>query len=125
MHASSAAGLAALASLSGCFGDPPPAPEVAPIEVVVGSRGTPSGPCLLNRDEVAAGVHDVTVIAERGPARVVLTDETGDVVLDVGAAPGSVGQVASVRLDEGHHVVRCRIEGGAAGEAALRVGPAG
>jgi hypothetical protein len=45
---------------SGCFADPPAAPEVQPLEIVVGNPDPKYGPCLLNVDEVGAGTHDVT-----------------------------------------------------------------
>jgi hypothetical protein len=51
--------------LSGCFGDPPPDPASAPLEVVVGSSQLPDQPCLLNREEVAAGEHVVQCLADQ------------------------------------------------------------
>lgn len=44
-----------LGAVSGCLGDPPPDPAEAPIEVVVEK-------CDLNRESVAAGTHEVTVV---------------------------------------------------------------
>jgi len=57
--------------LSGCFGDPPPDPATAPLEVVLDG-------CLLNRDEVAAGPHDVAVV---GDGDLVVQDASGAEVL--------------------------------------------
>src|SRR5687767_10587456 len=68
--------------LAGCFGDAPPDPETAPLEVVVGSSEAPDQPCLLNREEVAAGEHEVTVFAEGGQATVVIRDAAGRPALE-------------------------------------------
>lgn len=53
------------------LGDPPPDPTEAPLEVVLAS-------CLLNRDEVGAGTHNVAVV---GAGSLVVTDESGAAVL--------------------------------------------
>ena len=52
--------------LFGCFGDPPPDPEVQPLEVVVGNPDPKFGPCILDVQQVAAGTHDVTAISMGG-----------------------------------------------------------
>ena len=41
--------------------------------------------CLLNRDSVAAGIHEVAVIGDSGPATVRTLNESGEVVFE-GAA---------------------------------------
>ncbi len=66
------AGAAVIGSLTGCFGDPPPDPATAPLEIVLDG-------CVLNRDEVASGSHEVSVIRREGngPGHVVVTDESG------------------------------------------------
>ena len=57
--------------LAGCLiGDGPPDPAVAPIEVVAKVDS-----CLLNRDSVAAGTHEITVIMEQGTGRVRLLQD--------------------------------------------------
>ncbi len=61
----------ALAVVAACLGDPPPDPETAPLEVVLDG-------CVLNRHEVAAGAHDVSLI---GTGRLFVTDESGEQVL--------------------------------------------
>lgn len=55
------------------FGDPPPDPSEAPLEVVLER-------CELNRDEVGPGTHNVAVV---GPGTLVVTDESGAAVLTV------------------------------------------
>ena len=107
--------------LSGCFGDAPPDPTSAPLEVVVRSTQLPDEPCLLNREEVAAGDHDVTVFDESGgPSSVVVRDPTGAVVFEA-AVSGSEAAQGSVALAEGEHVVQCLAEGALLSELRLRV----
>src|SRR5689334_23363660 len=58
--------VAAAVLLAGCaawdpISDPPPDPEVQPLEVVVNSHSNPGEPCLTNVDEVRAGDHAVFV----------------------------------------------------------------
>ena len=63
-------------ALGGCFGDPPPDPATAPLEVVLEG-------CLLNRSEVAPGAHDVVVINhdKHQPGQLVVSGEDGREVL--------------------------------------------
>lgn len=68
-----ALGAGALAGLGACMGDPAPDPATAPLEVVLDG-------CVLNRDEVAAGTHDVAVV---GGGSLVVTDEGGSQVLSL------------------------------------------
>lgn len=98
-----ACGLGAALLSSGCalLGDPPPAPDVAPIEVVAKPNA-----CLLNRDSVAAGTHDTAVIVEQGVGRVRLLQDDR-VVLD---RPGGAGSTA-VTLSAGAYVVECVVDG--------------
>ena len=120
------AAAAASLLLAGCFGDPPPDPEVQPLEVVVGSRSQPDQPCILNVDEVAAGDHEVSVISEReGAARVVLRTAAGSVVFEAsGGQPAPEEAPASVTLTPGDHLVQCLSDGAVLGEVPLRVVPA-
>lgn len=99
---------AALAVMAGCMGDPPPAPETAPLEVVLES-------CTLNRPSVKAGGHDVAVV---GSGRATFTDPAGSVVL---TAPGDEETPAQIQLDAGTYGVVCEPEGGDVGEARLEV----
>jgi hypothetical protein len=105
--------------LAGCFGDPPPDPAEAPLEIVVGSTQQPDQPCLLNRGEVAAGLHPVTVISEAGTATVALRDEQGRTVFEGRSGPGQT----SVELAEGEYTVECVTGDRPVGTVVLRVTP--
>ena len=119
------AAAAAALLLTACLGDPPPDPATAPLEVVVGGAQQPDEPCLLNRNEVAAGEHEVSVIAEAaGPAGVVLRDPTGAVVFE-SEAGASEAAPAPVALSPGEHVVQCLVDGQVVGEVPLEVVAAG
>lgn len=107
---------AAALLLGGCTGDPPPDPEVQPLEVVVGNPDPEHGPCLLNVSLVAAGTHEVTTLSMTGSATVRIVDPSGRAVLTsavaAGAAEGGGSEVLaaddeSVRLGEGPHRVEC------------------
>ncbi len=129
----------AVALLAGC-GDPPPDPEVQPIEVVVNSDSRLSTPCLLNVDEVRAGNHEVSIVGVSGYAQVNIVDEDARVVFrsdnagqrietnDAGEVTiyGAEGKGTGppARLEAGTFTVQCRPENGVAGEATLRVLPA-
>ena len=119
-------GVLPLLGLSGCvIGDPPPDPSVAPLEVIVESSVAEED-CLLNRDSVAAGTHEVTVISEGRPATVRILDESGDVVFTGSAITGNAGPKKgspSVELASGRHVVECRPEGGTPVTVPLQVDP--
>lgn len=72
--------LLALVTLTACLGDPPPDPETAPLEVVLAG-------CVLNRDEVAGGPHEVALV---GDGSLVVTDEDGDQVLSLLGSSGEL-----------------------------------
>ena len=123
---------AGIGLLSGCLGDPPPDPEIQPLEIIVGNPDPKYGPCLLNIGEVGAGTHDVTPIAMAGKARVRILDPSGAVVfertLDENPAEGGGQEVpqsdqGSVLLAAGEHRVECVVAGGIH-FATLRVVPA-
>jgi hypothetical protein len=100
---------AAVATLGACTGgDPAPEPRDAPLEVVLDG-------CRVNRESVAAGGHDVTVV---GRGRATVTDPQGSVVL---TAPGGEEAPAQIQLVAGTYDVTCEPEGGGVGEAQLRV----
>lgn len=82
--------------LSGCIGDPRPDPDVAPLEVVIEG-------CVLNRDTVAPGTHDVSVI---GAGEVTFRDESGASSLVVAG-----GATASLRTTEQAYAVVCQGHG--------------
>jgi hypothetical protein len=109
-------GLVAATLLCGCLGDPPPDPEVQPLEIVVGTSDSEFGPCVLNVDEVAAGTHEVVPVATAGSATVRILDPSGATLferaLEVHPAEGGGLEVpaedgGSVRLGEGTHRVEC------------------
>ena len=106
-----------------CLGDPPPDPRVAPLEIVAGSRQRPDQPCVLSRDEVSAGTHEVSVVAENGPAVVRLRDRAGGVVFEAEGAGGSGPAPHLVRLSQGTYTVECRLSAGSLPGATLRVVP--
>ena len=93
---------------SGCMfvGDPPPEPNVAPIEVVAKPDS-----CLLSRDSVAAGTHEVVVIMEAGSGRVRLTKD-GEVVLDRPIRDqAGVSDQSELELQQGSYVIECVVDG--------------
>lgn len=102
----------ALSAVTGCMGDPPPAPESAPLELVLDS-------CSLNRPSVKAGAHAMAIV---GQGRVTLSDPKGNVVL---TARGDEATPADLTLSAGTYGLACEPEGGRLGEAELRVDPAG
>lgn len=116
--------------LSGCLGDAPPAPEVQPLEIVVGS--SEGDPCLLNVDEVGAGTHDVMPVATADEATVRILDPSDAVLFERAVEPHPMeggGQVVpmedegTVRLEAGDHQVECIVAGDTY-SAVLRVVPA-
>ncbi len=133
-----------LLALPGCAGldpisDGPEDPEVQPLEVVVNSPSRPDTPCLLNVEEVRAGVHGVSVIGESGYVRIRIRDERGRVVFRTDNAGQRIetdedgnktiigageGDGPPARLATGTYTVECRPRTGEAREAALRVLPA-
>lgn len=116
------------------LGDPPPDPATAPLEVV--ANDSDAAVCALNRDDLAAGRHEVMVITEGLPATVEMRDAAGKVVFRrVGdtfpqgteaeeeheAVPQPGGPPESVQLSAGEYTVVCRYDGGQSGEARLTV----
>lgn len=88
--------LGATIALSGCIGDPPPDADVAPLEVVIEG-------CVLNRDKVAPGIHDVSVI---GTGEVTFRDASGASSLVVEG-----GGTASLRTTDQTYSVVCQGSG--------------
>lgn len=84
---------AGLLTLAGC-GDPEPDPAVAPIEVVVEG-------CTLNRDSVAAGTHQVSVVGS-GSVSVAGPNASPMLVLMGGQPP------ASFKMAAGTWTVTCQ-----------------
>lgn len=114
------------------MGDPPPDPEVQPLEIIVGHPEPQYGPCLLNVEEVGAGAHDVTPVAMAGTVGVRIVDPSGRVLFErtVREHPMKGGGQAvlerdqgTVRLRAGEHRIEC-IVAGAAHATWLRVVPA-
>ena len=100
--------VAATPLLAGCIvvSDPPPEPDVAPIEVVAKPDS-----CLLNRDSVAAGTHEVVVIMERGSGRVRFVRD-GRVLLDRPVRDqAGVADQSELELRQGSYVVECLVDG--------------
>lgn len=114
-------GLAVATLLCGCLGDPPPDPEVQPLEIVAGNPDPKYGPCLLNVDEVAAGTHDVTPLSMAEKSTVRILDPSGAAIFErtVEQNPAQGGghevleqDTGSVRLAEGRHRVECILSDG-------------
>jgi hypothetical protein len=105
------------------MGDPPPDPSTAPLEVV--ANDPDNGRCLLNREDVAAGMHEISVIIEASDATVVLRDEAGKTVFqseDPQVPPADEEpEVTGVELVEGQYTVICQYPNGTTGEASLTV----
>lgn len=93
--------------VTGCFGDPAPDPEVAPLEVIARPDS-----CYLNRDSVAEGIHPVSVIVARGAGRVrILLDDQAVYQQASGSSPSGDAADPEVELAEGEYVVECVVEG--------------
>ena len=124
--------LAAVTLLCGCLGDPPPDPEVQPLEIIAGNPDPGYGPCSLNVDEVGAGTHEVTPLSLDGKATVRILDPSGAVVfkrtIQEHSAEGEGHEVmqkdhGTVRLRAGEHRVECILADGTH-STSLRVVPA-
>lgn len=124
--------IAGIGLLSGCLGDPPPDPEVQPLEIIVGNSDPESGRCLLNVDEVGAGTHDVTPMTMAGKAKVRILDPSGAVVFErtIEEHPAEGGGLQVPRTDQGsvflaagEHRVECILADGTHATS-LRVVPA-
>lgn len=96
--------------VSGCLGDPPPDPRSAPLEVVLEG-------CLLNRESVQAGRHQVAVVGE---GTLVVVDPDGADVVELRGAELSPREV-DTRV--GDYVLLCRPAAGGESQAVLRVDP--
>jgi len=108
-----------------CFGDPPPDLDAAPLEVVVGSKQQPDEPCLLNRSELGAGTHEISVIVESGPAAVRIVDSAGAVVFQLDSSTTAIEAASlSTQLTEGTHTVECVPQDGPVTGVRLMVVPA-
>lgn len=113
--------LAGASLLCGCIGDPPPDPEVQPLEIIAGNPDPKYGPCLLNVDEVGAGTHDVIPMSMAGSATVRILDPSGAVIferaIEEHPLQGGGHEVlqedhGSVRLGAGDHRVECTVSEG-------------
>lgn len=113
--------LAAWLLAAGCFGDPPPDPDVAPIEVVAESRQRADEPCLLNRNEIGAGTHEVVAITEGGAVTVRIRDSAGAVLVELKTTESPAG--SEVTLGTGAHAVECMFDDGSIASVPLRVVP--
>lgn len=111
MRAHIVVGLAVVFGLSGCFGDPPPDPTEAPLEVVVAD-------CVLNRPSVQVGRHEFSLVGD-GSATVKAPDGTEAFRLDTSSAPSPTHE-----LTEGQWMIECSDSQGSTGSATLRVDPA-
>lgn len=97
-----AAGAAVLlAGLAGC-GDPEPAASEAPLEVVLDT-------CMLNRSEIAPGVHEVALV---GVGTVTVTDSSGATVL-------TLTQSGSLTSEADTYTFTCTSGGAATGTATV------
>lgn len=127
-----AVALAGIGLLSGCLGDPPPDPEVQPLEIIAGNTDPEYDPCLLNVGEVGAGSHEVVALAVAVRARVRILDPSGAVVwertiqehpAEGGGREAPEGEQGTVRLRAGEYRVECILADGAHATT-LRVVPA-
>lgn len=108
-----------LALLSIVIPDPPSGHDVTPLEFV--AIDADDADCILNREDVPAGVHDFSLITEGSGATVELLDETGNAVFrgsEVVQGPTNYNVLA---LEEGRHTLICRYPGGVVGRATLEV----
>ncbi len=89
-------------ALGGCFGDPPPDPATAPLEVVLEG-------CALNRPEVTPGTHDVTVINhdKYQPGQLVVSGRDGREVLTL-----AVGENKQLVTIDQSYTFTCSVGGG-------------
>lgn len=104
--------------------DRPPDRSEAPLEFI--AVDADDGQCALNREDVAAGVHEFWVITQDSVATVELRDETGNAVFRSDDPQGSEvvrGQEGNdaLELEEGLYTLVCRYPGGPTGETTLTV----
>ena len=93
--------LVALAVVLGaCFGDPPPAAEDLPLEIVVHPDE-----CLINYPQVGPGIHEVTVIFEdtSGSVRIFGAGET--------VFSSDDGTSGTANLVVGEYRIECEADG--------------
>jgi len=124
----------AVVLLGGCvMGDPPPDPEVQPLEIVAGSSVRPDRPCILNVRSVRAGTHEVVLISESGPARIRIIDSSRRAVFQGradshpakgGGFEGTEGERGSVRVVAGDYQVECSLRDKGTHITKLHVDPA-
>lgn len=110
--------------LSFLMSDPPPDRSEATLEFI--AIDADDGKCLLNREDVAAGVHEFWVITQDSGATVELHDETGNAVFwsdDPQRSEVVRGQEGNdaLELEEGRYTLVCRYPGGPTGETTLTV----
>lgn len=105
------------------IGDPSPGREVASLEIVTGDADDAT--CILNREDTAAGAHEVSVFWGSPGAAVELRDETGSTVFrreDPGPDPAMEQMDADpLTLAEGRYTVVCLYPNGETGEVPLTV----
>lgn len=110
--------LALLLPVAGCSMDTSGPPEAAPLVVVVDDTG-----CTIGRDDLAAGVHEVVLATEGGPATIRVIDPTGSTLVE-SRVTGGDGATTSVQMDEGDYLVECEWPGGRTERVELTVVPA-
>jgi hypothetical protein len=93
-------------SLSSCISDAPPDPADAPIEIVA----TPAQ-CLLNRESVGTGTHEVVVIMEHGSGQVRILKDGAAVLTRPIKAQSDEPDQSSIELQQGRYVVECTVDG--------------
>lgn len=98
--------MVAVLSVSGCFGDPAPDPTTAPMEIVVDG-------CALNRSQVGAGTHDVSVV---GAGEVEIVDAAGKVVLSLSSTTNGQGKLTTTAQT---YTVTCTTAAGVEASAVL------
>lgn len=98
--------------VAGCLGDPPPPASSAPVEVVIEG-------CELNRSEIAAGTHEVSVV---GAGLVEIVDASGQVVLSVSSEDVGQGRLETTAQT---YTIRCNPSSGVESSTELDSAPAG
>jgi hypothetical protein len=91
--------LALTLAVGACFGDPPPAAEDLPLEIVVHPDE-----CLINYAQVGPGIHEVTVIFE-GTSGLVRIVGAGETVFS-----SEAGTIGSADLVVGDYQVECETD---------------
>lgn len=114
--------------------DPPPPPETAPLEIIPTTSVKPGEFCLLNREELGAGTHEVSLISDVKPASVRILDSAGGVIFEGEARPQNLQDPPEempadmesrvVKLEAGEYLIECKPEGDPVSTAHLKVAPA-